>query len=111
MVCLRPFRPQSPGTRLRALVDWTTVITAGIASTVPTVPAVLAVIWGRRNHRAMQTPSGDSIGMVVERTHDLAAVATLKDIRDVEVTAQSGNVIRRVNDNPESPLRVNGEKK
>lgn len=39
----------------------------------------------RRLHRVerkLETPSGDAIGEVAERTHDLAAVAVAKNVQD-----------------------------
>lgn len=51
------------------MVDWTNVIVATIAAAPPTIVALM-------NRRSLKTPSGDPIGHVVERTHDLAAVTT-----------------------------------
>jgi hypothetical protein len=52
-------------------VGWPDVFIALIAA----APALLAAIFAFLNNRAIKTPSGDKIGRVVERTHDLAAVA------------------------------------
>ena len=49
--------------------DWTPVLVALITA----VPSTLAVVFAFLIHREQQTPSGDPIGSVVERTHDLAA--------------------------------------
>lgn len=53
-------------------INWTTVIVALIAG----LPAIMAAFYARRNHAQLKTPSGDSIGHVVERTHDLTAANT-----------------------------------
>ena len=98
------------------MIDWTVVITAAI----PTVPATLAVVLGAQNRRAIRTPSGDTIGEVAERTHDLAAVATLSTAaamgqKDAETTppvsagAGLDRAVERLNANPQSPVKVNGE--
>jgi cobalamin synthase len=52
-------------------LGWPDVAIALIAA----APALLAAIFAYLNSRAIKTPSGDKIGHVVERTHDLAAVA------------------------------------
>lgn len=49
-----------------AEVDWTNVLDSLIA----VIPAVIAAIYAGRIHRLIQTPSGDSIGHVIERAHD-----------------------------------------
>lgn len=51
-------------------IDWTQVLIALIAA----APATLAVYLSYRIHYKIRTPSGDDIGTVVERTHELAAV-------------------------------------
>jgi hypothetical protein len=53
-------------------IDWTTVLVAGLAGVPATVAAVLSFVI----HRHVSTPSGDAIGQVVERAHDMTA-ATL----------------------------------
>ena len=50
-------------------IDWTQVLLALIA-VVPGTIAAVGVILVRRSIR---TPSGDSIGAVMERTHDLSS--------------------------------------
>jgi hypothetical protein len=52
-----------------ATVNWTTVIVALITG----LPAIIAAIFAAKSHGKLKTPSGDNIGHVVERTHDLAA--------------------------------------
>jgi hypothetical protein len=54
-----------------ATIGWPDVFIALIAA----APALLAATFAYLNGRAIKTPSGDKIGSVVERTHDLAAVA------------------------------------
>jgi ABC-type Fe3+ transport system permease subunit len=50
-------------------VDWTQVLLALIAVVPGTIAAVGVLIVRRR----LATPSGDPIGTVVERTHDLSS--------------------------------------
>lgn len=52
-----------------AAVDVTQVLVALIA----TVPAVVSAVLVYLVRREVQTPSGDTIGQVAERTHDLTA--------------------------------------
>lgn len=47
-------------------------------SLITTVPAILAARWARNVVKQVKTPSGDTLGEVAERTHDLAAVNTAK---------------------------------
>lgn len=54
-------------------VDWTTVIVAAIG----VIPAILSAYWAYRIRRDIRTPSGDTIGKVTERTHDLSAADLL----------------------------------
>jgi hypothetical protein len=84
-------------------IDWTIVI----ASAIPTVPATLAVIVSAANRRSLKTPSGDAIGHVVERTHDLAAVAAA----GIGMTAQPAlsKSAERLDADENSPVKVNGE--
>jgi hypothetical protein len=85
-----------------AAIDWTVVI----ASAIPTVPATVAVLIGSATRRALKTPSGDAIGHVVERTHDLAAVAAA----GISMTTQPAMVksAERLEADDNSPLKVNG---
>jgi len=59
-------------------VDWTQVLLAAIGI----VPATIAAVGTYLLHRQLRTPSGDTIGKVTERTHDLTAadVALTKEI-------------------------------
>ena len=86
-----------------AAIDWTIVI----ASAIPTVPATVAVLIGSANRRALKTPSGDAIGHVVERTHDLAAV----DAAGISMTTQPAMVksAERLEADDNSPLKVDGD--
>lgn len=83
-------------------IDWNIVI----ASAIPTVPATLAVLLAAANRRSLKTPSGDPIGHVVERTHDLAAVASA----GIAMTAQPAmaDSARRLEADENSPVKVNG---
>lgn len=52
-----------------AETTWPDVAIAAIVAVPSTVAAVLAYL----NRRAITTPSGDKLGEVMERTHDLSA--------------------------------------
>lgn len=54
---------------LASSVDWTNVLVALIAG----LPAIIGAIYAGRVHHQVKTPSGDRLGLVAERTHDLAA--------------------------------------
>jgi hypothetical protein len=86
------------------VIDWTAVITAA----VPTVPATLAVLLANHTRKQIRTPSGDSIGHVVERTHDLAAVATMNIPTQAQDTMTKS--VQRLNNDPESPVAVERRK-
>ena len=51
-----------------AAIDWTNVLVALIAG----LPAIIAAIFAGSVHRQVKTPSGKSIGHVVEYAHDTA---------------------------------------
>lgn len=51
-------------------VDWTQVLVALIAG----LPAIIGAVFSAIVLLRIRTPSGGSIGAVVERTHDLSAV-------------------------------------
>lgn len=53
---------------LASSIDWTTVIVTAI----PTVPATLAAFVALINRRNLTTPSGEPIGVQVEKAHHLA---------------------------------------
>lgn len=53
-------------------LDLTQVLIALIAG----LPGIIAAIAAMRVHSQIKTPSGDSLGTVVERTHDLTAANT-----------------------------------
>lgn len=85
-------------------VDWTIILTALITA----IPAIIAALLGASNRRSLKTPSGDTIGRVAERTHDLAAVSTLA-LGDVQSSGPMVDAARRLNASTESPVKVNGE--
>jgi hypothetical protein len=58
---------------LLAAVDWTPIIAASVAA----LPGCLAAFVSLLNRREMRTDSGDSLGRVAERTHDLAAANSM----------------------------------
>lgn len=57
-------------------VDWTQVLVIGVPAYIAAFGGAIAAVIAALNRRNLKTPSGDSIGAVMERTHDLAAVAT-----------------------------------
>lgn len=84
-------------------IDWTNVIDTAIVA----VPATIAAVASLHNSRKMKTPSGDFIGHVVERTHDLAAVST------AVLTGKSQPALarseERLNNDPDAPVHTDGE--
>lgn len=65
--------------------DWTPVLVTLVA----TIPSTLAVVFTFLIRREQQTPSGDPIGEVVERTHDLAAANSLALRQQAEILGKS----------------------
>lgn len=59
---------------LAVTVNWTQILIVGVPAYIAALGGAVAAVVGAMNRRALQTPSGDSIGAVAERTHDLAAV-------------------------------------
>ena len=57
-------------------IDLTQVLILGVPAYIGAIGGAIAAVISASNRRNMKTPSGDSIGTVVERTHDLAAVTT-----------------------------------
>lgn len=55
---------------LGVIVDWTQVLIVGVPAYIAALFAGVATLLVARTHRALQTPSGDAIGHVVERTHE-----------------------------------------
>lgn len=64
-------------------------LTQVLVTLITTIPAILAAIWARTVVNQVRTPSGDTLGAVAERTHDLAAVNT-KMITDVHTSVKNG---------------------
>jgi hypothetical protein len=54
-----------------ASIDWTNVIVVGVPSILSALFAGVAMMIAASNRRQLQTPSGDRIGAVAERTHDI----------------------------------------
>lgn len=109
-----------------AAIDWTGVLESLIAGIPAIIAACGALVYAREGHRQaknnraqLQTPSGDPIGHVVERAHDLAAVATITNIGStrkvgaeplpVEATNNMEASVRRLNEDENSPVHVNGK--
>lgn len=83
---------------LLAALDWNQLVVALITA----IPAYLAAYWGRGANRhardvkrEIETPSGDTLGAVAERTHELAAV-TAAGVRDFADGATAARVDRAV---------------
>lgn len=89
-------------------LDETQFLVVGIPAYIAALGAAVAAVVGAFNHRNMRTPSGDKIGHVVERTHDLAAVATMRDTTE-PADAMSKSVMR-LNSDPEAPVKVERRK-
>ena len=87
-----------------ASINWTQVIVLGGPAYLGAIFAGLAMLRSQANGRAMRTPSGDSPGEVIERTHALAAVAV------AATTGANGpdvdKALAKLNDDPGSPVRV-----
>lgn len=83
-----------------AAIDWTNVIVSAIFTT----PAVIAALYARSNKRAIKTPSGSTIGQVMERTHNLSAIAAMgaKTVAEPPLEA----VVEALNSDPEAPVKV-----
>lgn len=82
-------------------IDWTIVLTA----LIPTIPAILAVLLGASNRRSLKTASGDPIGQVVERAHDLTAVGLLA-AGLVHPGPKMTEAAARLNEDTTSPVKV-----
>ena len=52
------------------LADVSTNDTLIICTTITAIPATIAAVVGYLNHRQIRTPSGDRLGVVLERAHD-----------------------------------------
>lgn len=69
-------------------VNWTEVLVVGVPAMIAALGSALAAILAAMNRRSLRTPSGDSIGHVVERTHDIGAVTVSA------VTGANGPVVQ-----------------
>lgn len=67
---------------------------------ITTLPAIIAAIYARSVRRDVSTPSGDTIGSVVERTHELTAVNTgmLQQVHEKTVNGEHAPGGRREGD-------------
>lgn len=68
------FAAMAPAFYLAAAIGWPDVALALVAS----LPGLIAAIFAGINRWHLRTPSGARIGVVAEKTHDLAAVAAMK---------------------------------
>ena len=78
-------------------LDLTQVLIVGIPAYIAALGGAIAAVIASLNRRSIRTPSGDSIGHVVERTHDLSAVST------AAVTGANGPLAKQAR------KRLNGE--
>jgi hypothetical protein len=53
-------------------IDWTAVLVVGVPAYIASIGAAVAAIYAIKIRHDVQTPSGDSLGAVAERTHDIA---------------------------------------
>lgn len=89
---------------LVASLNLTQVLVVGVPAYIAAMGAAVAAIMGALNRRHLQTPSGDTIGQVVERTHDLASV-------NAAALALSGGPglarsVERLNEDPNGTVHV-----
>ena len=83
-----------------AAIDGTNVLDTLIV----TLPAIIAAVFAGLIHHQIKTPSGDSIGSVAERTHDMAAVSV------AAVTGTNGPQVtkaaERLTADPKAPVEL-----
>lgn len=72
-----------------AAVNWTEVLISGVPAIIAAIGSAIAVVIGAANRKNLKTPSGDPIGTVVERAHDLSAVTV------AATTGIDGPLVRR----------------
>lgn len=77
-------------------INWTQVLITGVPAIIAAIGSAIAVVIGAANRRNLKTPSGDPIGQVVERTHDLSAVSV------AATTGIDGPLVRKAR------VRLNG---
>lgn len=65
-------------------IDWNMLLDSLIVA----LPACVGAVIGYRNRQSLKTPSGDPIGHVVERTHDLSAA-------DLAHTTEIHRIVKR----------------
>lgn len=89
---------------LASSVNWTEVLIVGVPGYIAAIFAGIATIVSASARRSLQTPSGDRIGEVAERTHDLAAVGV------AAVTGTNGpavtKALAKLNADPKAPIDV-----
>lgn len=89
---------------LAVTVDWMQVLIVGVPAYIAALGGAVAAVIGTLNRRALQTPSGDPIGHVVERGHDLAAVAV------AAATGTNGpavtKALAKLNADPKAPVDI-----
>ena len=89
---------------LAQAVNWTQVLIVGVPAYIAAILAGIATVIGTLNRVSLRTPSGDSIGTVVERAHDLAAVgvAAATNTNGPAVTA----ALTKLNADPKAPVSI-----
>lgn len=89
-------------------LNLTDVLVVGVPAYIAAIGAAVAAIISALNRSTLKTPSGNNIGHVVERTHDLAAVSLAAIIgQDGPTLSQS---VQRLANDPESPVQVDRRK-
>ena len=87
---------------IAATVSQTTALIIAVTGLIAAIGSTIAAVLGAVNRRSLQTPSGDRIGAVAERTHDLAAVSV------AAVTGTNGpevnKAMAKLNADPKAPV-------
>lgn len=80
------------------------VLIYGVPAYIAALGSAAAMVIGALNRQSLRTPSGDRIGAVAERTHDLAAVGV------AAVTGTNGpavdKAVERINADTSSSLTI-----
>ena len=89
---------------LGVTIGKTTGFIIAVTGLIAAIGSTIAAVMGSLNRRNLKTPSGDSIGAVAERTHDLAAVgvAAVTNTNGPAVTA----ALAKLNADPKAPVSV-----
>lgn len=64
-------------------------LTQVLVAFVTVIPAIIAALYARSANQQIKTPSGDTLGAVAERTHDMTA-AGVAIVSDIKKTVRNG---------------------